>query len=100
MSERCSAMLIPSDGLATQRLVYTCRPAVVNGQDQAPTTMCLFLLDSKHIDIVGTARVNRVHRTDRMKMYDRSGVPREARAREVFVGHPAALPRLLRRRSL
>src|ERR1700730_712420 len=97
MSERCSAMLIPSDGLAAQRLVYTCRPAVVNGQDRTPTTVCLFLLDGKHIDIAGTARVNRVHRTDRAQMYDRRRVPREARAREVFVGHPAALPRLLRR---
>jgi hypothetical protein len=59
-------MLIPSDGLAAQRLVYTCRPAVVNGQDRSPTASCLFPLDDKHIDIAGAARVNRVHQTDRM----------------------------------
>src|SRR6201987_1937611 len=93
-------MLIPSDGLAAQLLLYTCRLAVVNGQDRTSTTVCLFLLDGKHIDIAGSARVNRVHRTDRMRMYDHRGVPREARAREGFVGYPAALPRLLRRRSL
>jgi hypothetical protein len=58
-------MLIPSDGLAAQRLVYTCRPAVVNGQDRRPKATCVFLLEDKHIDIASAARVNRVHWTDR-----------------------------------
>ena len=41
----------------------------------------LFHLDSKHIDIGGTARVNRVHRTDRIEMYDHTVVSREASGR-------------------
>src|SRR5581483_12042486 len=52
--------------------------------------LSLFHLAGKHIDIAGTVRVNRVHRTDRIQMYDRGpaeGVPVQAESRPAAALH-------------